>query len=45
MRVVVKSDNAPAMKGLAGGVKELRTCPTVIEESPEYEPQSNRLAR
>lgn len=32
------------MKVMAGRVKEWRTRPTEIEESPEYEPPSNALA-
>lgn len=40
--VVIKSDNEPAMRALAVRVKEVRTHP--MEESPEYEPESNGLA-
>lgn len=44
MRVLLKGDNKPGMKALAGCVREFRTHPTVVEESPEYEAQSNGLA-
>lgn len=44
MCVVGENDNEPAMKALASRMKEMRSY-TVIEESPEYEPQPNLLAR
>lgn len=40
----VDVNHAPAMGALAGRVKALRTHPTVVAESPEYEPQANGLA-
>lgn len=43
-RVVLNSDDEPAMKTFARRVKDLRTHLTVLEESPAYEPQSNGLA-
>lgn len=43
-RVAIRIDNGPAMKALAGRVKELRTHLIVVEESPEYEPESDGLA-
>lgn len=42
--VVLKGDNQPAMNALATWVKEMRMHPTVVEESPEHEPQSNGMA-
>lgn len=41
MRVVIMGDNEPAMKALA---HRMGAHPTVVEESPEYEPQANGLA-
>ena len=43
-QVVVKGDNEPAMKALLARIKEMRVHSTIVEESPEYEPQSNGLA-
>lgn len=43
-RVVVKGDSEPAMTALVGKVKVLQSHPAILEESPDYEPQSNRLA-
>lgn len=41
--VAIKCDNALAMATLAGRVKDVRSHPTVIEESPGYEPSTNGL--
>lgn len=43
-RIVVKSDDEPAIKALAGSVSEQRAHLTVVEESLGWEPQANRLA-
>lgn len=43
-RVVVKGDNEPAMHALLARAREARTHPTIVEEAPEYEPQSNGRA-
>lgn len=34
-RGIIKGDNEPAMKALAPRIKEMRTHPTVVEESPD----------
>lgn len=44
MRVVLKTSNEAVMNALAGWLKGVRSHPTVIEESPEYDPQSNGVA-
>lgn len=42
-RGVLKSDNEPGIQALTGRVTDL-SHPTAIDESPEHEPRSNRLA-
>lgn len=39
-----KTDYEHAMKASAARVKDIRSHPAVIEESPEYDPPSNGVA-
>lgn len=41
---ILKSDHGPSMKPLANWAEGMRSHPTIVEESPEYEPRANRIA-
>lgn len=43
-KAMLKSDNGPAMKALASRVKDMKSHPTIVAESPEYEPQASGVA-
>lgn len=42
-RVVIQSDNEPAIKALVGRVRDMRSHPTIMQESSEYEAYANGL--
>lgn len=46
MKIILKNDNEPAIKALSSRVKHMRmrVQPTVLEESPEHQPQASRVA-
>lgn len=43
-KAILKSDNEPAVKALASQVKVMRSGPTILEESPEYELHASGIA-
>lgn len=43
-KVVFKTDNEPATNALAKAIRRARNHPTILEDSPDYEPQSHGRA-